>query len=164
MGPQERLIGSLVLFLYIGEEEKVGGEERLSLSLLLSPPQSCPKSPQSAPKPPQMSPRAAKWAQAVPSGAQEVPRENSNNFTIFPSVSVTTFWHQMWPLTLTFALPYSTLAGFSKIGKIVFFFSVGVSERSLSLDVTLDAHFCTILQHFSRFLLESCMKMLILLT
>ena len=55
MGPQERLIGSLVLFLYIGEEEKVGGEERLSLSLLLSPPQSCPRAFQSAPKPPQIS-------------------------------------------------------------------------------------------------------------
>ena len=33
----------------------MGGEERLSLSLLLSPPQSCPRAFQSAPKPPQIS-------------------------------------------------------------------------------------------------------------
>ena len=49
----------------MGEEEKVGGEERLSfsLSLLLSPPQSCPKPPQSAPKPPQIVLRSPRGAQ-----------------------------------------------------------------------------------------------------
>ena len=41
MRPQERLIGSLKIFIYIGEEEKVGGGESL------------PKPPQSLPKPPQ---------------------------------------------------------------------------------------------------------------
>ena len=44
MRPQERLIGSL-FFLYIGEEEKVGGGERLP-----KPPQRLPTPPQSLPK------------------------------------------------------------------------------------------------------------------
>ena len=102
MGPQERLIGSLIFFLYIGEEEKLGGEERLSFSLffLLSPPQSCPKPSQSAPKPPQMTPRAAKWnprgakwspreAKWSPSGAKWSPRgttENNKKLTFFSPI------------------------------------------------------------------------------
>ena len=98
MGPLERLIGSLIFFIYIGRkrrrEEKKGSRSTPKFPKASSvPPQSlakaspetpkaCPKLPKASPKPPQM---LRKPAQSFPKDCQSLPKASSTP----PDVEIT---------------------------------------------------------------------------
>ena len=105
MGPLKRLIGSLIFFLYIGEETKAWGEERL-----WKPPQSfrkppkdfpktpptCPKAPPSLPKPPQSLPQSLPESPKA-SQASAKPPQSRPKATLAPNGislgQILTEWH-----------------------------------------------------------------------